>query len=352
MSSFANFSWTIPDDLEVAEQEDARKPGASFSEMRRRSLSDSAALLFGDNSSGSFGLFDDSFVSHCSDDGDKADVAEEKGKYHPQNKTVAAKANQEQKLRPSRGLSTTTTNNVKVAPENAKVNQVTEADEDSAAATLLHRTCQQFPNNLGIVQTALSLDTNAARRIAIIPAVASATANHADGAKKYGMNNQLNKNNIFSPFRATNEPYQIPINIAVYHDASLDVIQTLIEAAPEMLLKQDPGSRVGLTTLLVALQRQPKNVDLIKLILKLRPQAASTKDIKHNSPLHVACQYLWPVEIIRSIYYAYPEALSAANFHGETPRHVAERTNGCSEDIIDFIHQVRLRRAPQALNLV
>ena len=80
----------------------------------------------------------------------------------------------------------------------------------------------------------------------------------------------------------------VPVNIALHHGASMQVMDLLIRAAPEMLLAQD-GPKKDTFTLQLALRTRPKDTDLLVKIVNAQPWVAQTKDSRGNYPLHMAC---------------------------------------------------------------
>lgn len=200
--------------------------------------------------------------------------------------------------------------------------------EDSPS-TLLHRVCQQFSQDRFVVKTTLNLDPSAARRRASI----SATPEKKDLAETRDRFVAFPQRSKRSAPRK--EAFSYPINIALNHGASFDVLAMLVCVAPNVLAQEDGSNR--LCSLSLALTKRPQDTRVVELILTINPRAVAAPDRRHNLPLHVACQKGCPLSIVRQLYGLNRDALQAKNFHGETPLTIAQRNSKCPENVLNFL---------------
>ena len=196
----------------------------------------------------------------------------------------------------------------------------------SAPKTMLHRACQQFPNDRFVIKTALDLDPNAARQKASIPANSDKCFN--DAVYRFVALPQRQKG-------PRKEPFQLPVNIALSNGANKDVLQLLVSAAPEVVAILD--GKNGLTTLSLALTKRPQDNALVEILLAAEPQAVKVPDRRQNLPLHVACEKGASLDVVRHLFLLFPGAFHRENFHGETPLRIAQRNSKCSEDVLNFL---------------
>jgi ankyrin repeat protein len=127
-----------------------------------------------------------------------------------------------------------------------------------------------------------------------------------------------------------------PITIALHHDASLSVLQLLVDAAPDVLVQVD-GDEQG-SALSTALM-QKRDLSIISLLLEANPDQVRVHDRYRNYPLHASCIYGACLKVVQLVASAYPSALRKKNFHGMTPLDIAQRNAFCSDDVIDYLQQ-------------
>jgi len=137
------------------------------------------------------------------------------------------------------------------------------------------------------------------------------------------------------------EPYTLPINIALHNNASAKIVDLLASACPEVLNLQD--GRNGACSLAIALQTQHVDISIVDLLLHANPKCAEVADKRFNFPLHVACSKGLSLEVVKSLYQLYPDALSKNNMNGETPLVIAQRNFSCSEEVLDFLESNAFR---------
>jgi len=140
--------------------------------------------------------------------------------------------------------------------------------------------------------------------------------------------------------------HQLPLHIAVSHNASVEVLQVLYEAYPDaikchtktrgfiplhmaclhkdtspgivhfLLEKYKDGAMVSLTSsdfLYLALGRIYRFSHAMAVSLQVRAKQCE------SLPLHLAARYGCPIDVIHMLVDAYPKGLGEINHYGETP---------------------------------
>jgi len=177
------------------------------------------------------------------------------------------------------------------------------------AASLLHQSCRLYPTTAAVVESALRIDPEAARK-PITPIVEKGLQNKAQNT------------------------YGYPINIALSRHGSLEVIKMLAEAAPEVLLEKDGKDGSGALGIAIMSKCEWK---VIHLLLRTNIECIKVADRRGNYPLHVAANHGISLGVVRKLYKLYPMALQMRNFHSETPLDIAQRSTRCSEDVMNFL---------------
>lgn len=110
---------------------------------------------------------------------------------------------------------------------------------------------------------------------------------------------------------------------------TMEQLVTLIRRHPSSLTTQDKTKKLS-TPLHLALSScnalmgiQPRH-DTIKSLLWITPgeHACSIKDSDGNLPLHLACHYNAPLQILKELIETYPDAAYRVNNDGELPLHL------------------------------
>ena len=115
--------------------------------------------------------------------------------------------------------------------------------------------------------------------------------------------------------------YHYPLHIAICRQASLEVLQVLVDAGPSILLQEDGPHHY--TPLCLALALFPHRVDLhTYLLLSNKTAIRQPTSHTHDLPLHVACKYGVPIEILVMLIMEYPESSNIPNQTGQTPRDI------------------------------
>ena len=143
------------------------------------------------------------------------------------------------------------------------------------------------------------------------------------------------------------EPYQLALNIALAHNASLEVLQVLVQADPSQVMQRD-GIH-GVNSLCLALEKRPNDTGLLGLLLvSAGPQLVRQPcDNLANTPLHVACQRGSAPPIVRHLYQLYPPALRERNASGKTPLDLLESQAAFSDrakECWDFFQTMQEQR--------
>ena len=112
-----------------------------------------------------------------------------------------------------------------------------------------------------------------------------------------------------------------------------DVIQEAHEHPESVLAVEDHGW----TPLHCAVWRNP-DIKAIKSMLEACPQAASSKDVHGNTPLHIAVSSQgMDVALIQCLLDAFPDGVSTVNREGLTPLHMVLRFAPMNKDIIRLL---------------
>jgi hypothetical protein len=183
----------------------------------------------------------------------------------------------------------------------------------AAPKSLVHQACELYPQSETIVASALRVDGEGARRRRSVCA-SYTTKSH----------------------KRSRHLHEYPITIALHHDASLSVLQLLVDAAPDVLVQVD-GDEQG-SALSTALM-QKRDLSIISLLLEANPDQVRVHDRYRNYPLHASCIYGACLKVVQLVASAYPSALRKKNFHGMTPLDIAQRNAFCSDDVIDYLQQ-------------
>lgn len=183
-------------------------------------------------------------------------------------------------------------------PENLQVQGLSSSASPTIEEehSLLHQTIQLFPTNFDLVKNALELNQKDLRRKSPLP-------NSASKSKSYGY----------------------PLNIAILHDASFEVLELIAKAAPDVITRKDGNDDCG--SLSLVLQQFPKNaLQVVHLLVKANPMCLRMANGSGNLPLHVALEAgTASLDLVRVLCMLYPPALLQTNSKGESPLAVAQR---------------------------
>lgn len=187
--------------------------------------------------------------------------------------------------------------------------------------SLLHNSCKLYPTTFEIVQSALQFDPDAIRRTVLVESNQKADASVEPLAKKQKLS----------------DCFSYPVNIAIRHGGSAEVIEMLALAAPDVLVIRD-GPCQG-SSLAIAI-RSDRNVAIIKTLLEINACQTQIADRLHDLPLHTALHVpTVSLAMVKFIHNAFPDALSKTNIRGKTPVHVAEGNPFCPEEVVNYLQE-------------
>ena len=202
-----------------------------------------------------------------------------------------------------------------------------------AHSSLLHQSCRLFPKIASVIQSSVEMEPQQACKRAV---KASTGSSYLVGDGR--------------------EPYSLPINILLNHQASLESLLVLAKAAPKALTLKD-GRDEGCSVIIAlrlhgnTVQKGDHGKSIPEALLGVNQEAAQVHDKRRNFPLHVATYVGASFSMINSLYWAFPEALLEKNFYGETPLDIAIRNGKCEDRVTNFLHEkidhlktARLRR--------
>ena len=179
-------------------------------------------------------------------------------------------------------------------------------------SNLLHQSCRLYPTTAPVVESALRIDPGAVRRPVAVQAESGGQAKKSQKQNVYGY----------------------PVNVAMTHGATLEVLNMLVEAGPDVLVQKDGTTGSG--SLGIALSHKC-DVAVLNLLVEANPKCVTVSDRRGNYPLHVAVSQAFPIEVVKRLYSIYPKALQMKNFHSETPLDIAQRSTRCPEEVMNFL---------------
>lgn len=225
-------------------------------------------------------------------------------------------------------------------------------------SSLLHNSCKLYPDTLFIVESALRMDPNAIRQKVNVTSSAAPSVDESNGSSKETPSSFLSLTkagrggepapSLFKK-RKVAEAFGYPINIALKHNASNDVIDLLLREGPDVLSLPDGPDDAS--TLAIAIELGMSH-DVLKRIVKANPNAVHTRDKYDNLPLHALLRTrAGPlVESVKMVYRAHPQGLRSVNFHGHTPLDLAVRNESCGEHVLNFLHSVEFKEQEDRAN--
>jgi len=142
----------------------------------------------------------------------------------------------------------------------------------------------------------------------------------------------------------------LPIHIACEHDAPISVLNILVQAYPEGLLKPDKDGNLPIhyacslespecamylleacpasvtvknskrqTLLHLACSRYDMSVELIQELIRLDEDACKARDWQERLPIHSACMWKANTQVIDMLLKCYPQSVRAGDVHNMTP---------------------------------
>jgi hypothetical protein len=136
---------------------------------------------------------------------------------------------------------------------------------------------------------------------------------------------------IRRPVTVPGQPYKYPLNLAIHHNATADVILLLLEADPSVTSLPDGDENQGSLHILLHQQRNhPDILSLVDSFLLAHPSCTQIQDSHGCVPLHTAVFHQAELDIIRHLVIVYPEALRIENHHQDTPVALATQLGAVS----------------------
>jgi len=112
----------------------------------------------------------------------------------------------------------------------------------------------------------------------------------------------------------------------------IDVVETLIQHAPEILLLRNSQGNLPLHTACIFHFRSP-DVAFIRILVKAYPEGAAVANIEGWLPLHCACWNDASLEVLDILLEAYPEGIHVGSQDGKPSRVLREEwENQLEED--------------------
>lgn len=132
--------------------------------------------------------------------------------------------------------------------------------------------------------------------------------------------------------------YQYPLNLAIANKASASVIRFLIRADASIASRTDGPACEGSLHILLR-QRRSDVLSLVGSVLLANPESAKVSDSRWCLPLHAAVlQQQMDLDTIRHLTTLFPEALHMRNRNHQTPIDVATHMHvTCSEDVSVYL---------------
>jgi hypothetical protein len=132
------------------------------------------------------------------------------------------------------------------------------------------------------------------------------------------------------------ELYRYALNLAIYHRQSADVLDMLMNVAPDVLVAPDGVEREN--PLCVLIKRSPGDVDNVDRMLLLKPKCVAHRDRNGNTALHLAATRPTALDAVRHMCILYPESLRLRNRQGKTPLGLAMHyTTTCPEAVANYL---------------
>lgn len=142
--------------------------------------------------------------------------------------------------------------------------------------------------------------------------------------------------------RTVPESYRYPLNIAMAYQASAEVIERLVTAAPEILTSMDGPPRgkqdhSSLTALHILLRHQPNDTASVDMMLLKQPKVANLVDGCGNTPLHTAVVHGASIKTIHHLNLFIPDHIKQRNGNGCTPLQLAQSLSFCSQRVVGYL---------------
>lgn len=110
-----------------------------------------------------------------------------------------------------------------------------------------------------------------------------------------------------------------PLHVACDHDAPALVIEALMKAYPEASLSVGTSN---MNPLHITCSSHHASAEIVRILLEtssLGKQMSSMRDVDGDTPLHAACRCGAPIEVLKLLLTANPEAVNERDYEGLTP---------------------------------
>lgn len=193
----------------------------------------------------------------------------------------------------------------------------------------LHRLCCRKSATVSEVKVILADDPAAIRRRVAVRILNQASEYKTSHAHARG-HRQLQR-----------EPLTYPLNLAIHHKVSSDVILFLLDADPTVCLKPDGCMLESSLHILLRIGQRNDLFRLVDSFLKANPACAWTIDGRNQVPLHVTVAFGTELNVVRRLCTACPQALQFRNRDGHTVVDMAgHRHSTCTNAVAEYLWQL------------
>jgi ankyrin repeat protein len=133
----------------------------------------------------------------------------------------------------------------------------------------------------------------------------------------------------------------LPLHLALYERAPLQLIELLIDAYPQALKERDPK---GLLPIMIGARDPTVLLTVIRTLTKCHVKGIQEKDPQGDLPVHLTIRHHLPKESSLELLDHYPESLNVPDQQGNNLLHMALRFSAHDELVEELV-----RRNPSAL---
>ena len=112
------------------------------------------------------------------------------------------------------------------------------------------------------------------------------------------------------------------LHLTCQRDPPADIVSHLLKANPKAA--SSPSQPYGEIPLHFALGKRLASIEVIELLIKFHPDGVSTQNTMGSTPLHTACTFSAPYEVIKVLCDASPRAVFIKDNNGRTPWDIAK----------------------------
>jgi hypothetical protein len=203
------------------------------------------------------------------------------------------------------------------------------------AVSRLHRLCCRKSATVSEVKAILAIDPEAIRRRAAVR-----TLNQAGSKHEISHAHTHAHAHAYAPRQLQREPLTFPLNLAIHHKVSSEVILFLLDVDPTVCLKPDGRMFESSLHILLRIGRRHDLFQLVDTFLKVNPACAWTTDGRDQVPLHVTVAFGAELNVVRRLCTAHPQALRVRNRCGHTVMDMAGyRHFTCPPAVAEYLWQ-------------